>query len=159
MRIRPLPLLVLCFLACGALPAQVRISQIYGGGGNAQSVIRNDFVELYNPGVSAVSLDGASIQYAAAAGTTWAMTPLSGNIPAGGSYLVQESAGTDTVQPKRNLPTPDATGSIAMSATSGKIALVASLTALAGACPAGWVDLVGYGSSANCFRRPDTNHL
>ena len=46
-----------------------------------------------------------------------------------------------------------------MSATAGKVALVSSTTALAGACPTGAtiIDFVGYGTTANCFEgtRPD----
>src|SRR6185369_13120439 len=50
------------------------------------------------------------------------------------------------------LPTPDATGSIAMAATAGKVALVSSTTALSGACPTvGIIDFVGYGTTASCF--------
>ncbi len=50
------------------------------------------------------------------------------------------------------LPTPDAIGTIAMSATAGKVALVRNGTALAGACPAGGrlADLIGYGIAASC---------
>ena len=41
-----------------------------------------------------------------------------------------------------------------MAATAGKVALVNVSTALSGACPAeeNILDLVGYGSTANCFR-------
>ncbi len=76
---------------------------------------------------------------------------LSGAVPAGGHYLVQEAAGAGGTTP---LPTPDATGSIAMSATAGKVALVTASTALTcGAdcdTAAGVQDFVGYGS-ANDF--------
>ena len=79
------------------------------------------------------------------------MTTLSGSIPAGGHYLVQEAAGTGGTTP---LPAPDATGSIAMSAASGKVALVTTATALTcGAdcdTAAGVKDFVGYGA-ANDF--------
>jgi len=63
---------------------------------------------------------------------------------------VQEAAGTGGTT---NLPAPDATGSIAMSATAGKIALVNSTTALSGTCPTGTgiIDFAGYGTTANCF--------
>src|SRR5262249_3973512 len=49
------------------------------------------------------------------------------------------------------LPTPDATGSIGMGATSGRIALVSNTVALTGACPSdpAIIDFVGYG--ATCF--------
>jgi DNA/RNA endonuclease G (NUC1) len=124
------------------------ISQIYGGGGNSGATFKNDFIELYNPGGSPVSVAGWSVQYASAAGTTWQVTALSGTIPAGGYYLVQEAQGSGgTVA----LPTPNATGTIAMGATAGKVALSASTTALTGTCPTGTVDQVSFGTTAsNC---------
>jgi hypothetical protein len=66
---------------------------------------------------------------------------------AGQYLLVQEAAGAGA-QP--TLPTADAIGNIAMSATAGKVALVGATTALSGACPAGVIDIVGFGG-ANCF--------
>ena len=55
------------------------------------------------------------------------------------------------------LPTPDATGTIAMAATAGKVALTNTNTLIASgtACPSGTtlVDLVGYGTAANCLKR------
>ncbi|MDZ4348945.1 MAG: lamin tail domain-containing protein [Xanthomonadaceae bacterium] len=135
----------------GGDPTGVVISQVYGGGGNSGATLRNDFIELFNPGSTAISLDGASVQYTSATGTTWQVTALSGSIPAQGYFLVQQAAGTGGSE---DLPTPDATGTIAMSGTNGKVALVGSTTALSGACPLGGAatiaDFVGYGS-ANCF--------
>jgi len=128
----------------------VVISQIYGGGGNAGATLTNDFIEIFNRGTSSVSLAGWSVQYNSAAGTgNWQVTPLSGTIPAGGYYLIQEAAGAGGTDP---LPAPDATGSIAMAAGAGKVALVSTATALSGGCPvsANIVDQVGYGS-ATCF--------
>jgi predicted extracellular nuclease len=136
-------------IASSALAASpdVVISQVYGGGGNAGATYTNDFVELYNRGSSAVSLSGWSVQYGSATGTTWSVTSLTGSIAAGAHYLVQEAAGAGGTTA---LPTPDASGNIAMSATAGKVALVTSTTALSG-CPAPLPkDLVGYGSTANC---------
>jgi len=124
------------------------ISQIYGGGGNSGATLKNDFVELFNPGSQAVSVAGWSVQYASAAGTSWQVTSLSGSIPAGGYYLVQESQGSGGTTA---LPTPDASGTIAMAAGAGKVSVVASTTALTGACPAGFVDQVSFGTTAsNC---------
>lgn len=127
-------------------PAVV-ISQIYGGGGNTGATLRNDFVELFNRSASAVSLTGWSVQYASSAGSTWQVTALSGVIPAGGYYLVQQGAGAGGTT---SLPTPDATGSIAMSATAGKVILSSALAALSGTCPTTTpaVDHVGYGTAA-----------
>ncbi|MET0997623.1 MAG: lamin tail domain-containing protein, partial [Marmoricola sp.] len=47
------------------------ISEVYGGGGNAGATLKNDFIELYNRTDHAISLDGWSVQYAAATGTSW----------------------------------------------------------------------------------------
>ncbi len=126
------------------------ISQGYGGGGNAGATFKNDFIEVFNAGVAPVSLSGWSVQYSSATGTTWQVTALSGSIAPGQYYLIQEAQGTGGTTA---LPTPNATGTIAMSATTGKVALVSSTTALSGACPVGGaiVDFVGYGTGASCF--------
>ncbi|CAN5828952.1 hypothetical protein BH11GEM1_BH11GEM1_08670 [soil metagenome] len=139
-------------LSSAASPGVV-MSQVYGGGGNGGSVLKNDYIELYNASGADVSLSGWSVQYASATGTTsWFVTPLSGTLPSGHYYLVQEAVGAGGTT---SLPTPDATGTIAMSATAGKVAIVSSTTALSGSgCPpaATVVDFVGYGSTANCFQ-------
>jgi predicted extracellular nuclease len=143
-------------VACLAIPAaatsaNVVISQVYGGGGNTGAPYKNDFVELFNRGVTPVSISGWSIQYASATGTTWQVTNLAGSIPAGGYYLVQLAAGTGGTAA---LPTPDATGTTPMSGTAGKVALVNVTTALTGSgCPfsTAVVDFAGFGSTANCF--------
>jgi predicted extracellular nuclease len=124
------------------------ISQVYGGGGNSGATLTNDFVELFNRGTTAVNVTNWSVQYASSAGSSWSKTTLSGTIQPGQYYLVQEAQGSGGTTA---LPTPDATGSIAMSATNGKVALVNSTTTLTGSCPSGSpvVDFVGFGS-ANC---------
>jgi predicted extracellular nuclease len=81
----------------------------------------------------------------------WTRTNLSGSIPAGGYYLVQQAAGAGGTTP---LPTPDATGTTAMSATAGKVVVVNNQTTITAgtACPSpGVIDLVGYGTGTNCF--------
>ncbi|MEY2527462.1 MAG: uncharacterized protein QOE73_2233, partial [Verrucomicrobiota bacterium] len=128
-------------------PPSVVISQVYGGGGNSGATFKNDFIELFNPTGQPVTVTGWSVQYASQAGTTWQVTNLlPGTIPPGGYYLVQESAGAGGTV---SLPTPNATGSIPMSGTDGKVAVVQNTTALVGACPSGFVDLVSYGGG-NC---------
>ena len=68
-------------LLCGsALYGQVVISQIYGGGGNTGATLRNDFIELFNRGDSAVTVSGWSVQYASAAGGEWQKTDLAGTL-------------------------------------------------------------------------------
>jgi hypothetical protein len=66
----------------------VVISQVYAGGQSGAAPIRSDYIELFNPGTDAVRIDGWSIQYAAATGTTWRGTTLTGTIPLGGFFLV-----------------------------------------------------------------------
>ncbi|MCY7354491.1 MAG: lamin tail domain-containing protein [Lysobacter sp.] len=150
--------MALVFVLCGsafAAQAQVVISQVYGGGGNASAPFNRDFIELHNNGVATVSVAGWSVQYASSAGTTWAATALTGTIPAGGYYIVHQASGGAI---GAALPTADATGTINMSGTNGKVALVNSTTLLTGTCPIGNVDFVGYGS-ANCSETAPTGVL
>lgn len=138
------------------------ISQIYGGGGNgATSPFSHDFVELFNRGDQPVSLNGWSTQYASASGTNWLVTPLSNvTLQPGQYYLIQYATNGNG---GAALPTPDViappvttqSGTFIpnLSATTGKIALVNSITQLpANSCPveASIVDLLGYGSGASC---------
>lgn len=125
---------------------KVVVSQVYGGGGNSGATLKNDFIELFNSGDTAVSLSGWSVQYQSAAGTgAWQVSPLAGSIAPGGYYLVQEAQGSGG---SASLPAPDATGTIAMSATSAKVAVASSTTAFTGSCPSGanLVDFVAYGN-------------
>jgi DNA/RNA endonuclease G (NUC1) len=137
----------------------VVFSTVYGGGGNAGSTLKNDYMELFNRGTQTVSLNGWSVQYTSAAATTWAAanspTALSGTIAPGHYYLVQEGPGAGGTV---NLPTPDASGLIAMGATAGKVALVGNTTGLTGACPTGTfiADFVGYGPTATCSETSPT---
>jgi DNA/RNA endonuclease G (NUC1) len=135
----------------------VVISQVYGGGGNSGALIKNDYIELFNNSNVAQSLTGFSVQYASATGTTWQVTNLTGvTLQPGQYYLVQEALGAGgTVS-----LTPDVTGTIAMSATAGKVALVNTTTALTGSCPtANVVDFVGFGPTANCSETAPTAAL
>ncbi|MEV7235727.1 endonuclease/exonuclease/phosphatase family protein [Streptomyces sp. NPDC051020] len=147
-------------LSATALPAAFAapsstavISEVYGGGGNSGATLTRDFVELANAGSAAYDLSGFSVQYlpgTPSAGSLWQVSALTGSVAPGGRYLVAQAAGTGgTVA----LPTPDATGTVAMSATSGTVALVSGTTPLtcktAADCAADTriVDLVGYGSA------------
>lgn len=136
-----------------AVSSNVVISQVYGGGGNSGAAYKNDFIELFNRGSSAVDVTGWSVQYASGTGTSWSVTNLpSVTIQPGQYFLIQEAPGSGGTV---NLPAPDVIDTIAMSSSSGKVALVNNATALSGACPSAGspprrVDLVGYGS-ANCY--------
>jgi predicted extracellular nuclease len=168
---RPLILALIAAMAIAMLPAatvkpvlavspDVVISEVYGGGGNSGATLTNDYIELFNRGTTAVSLNGWSVQYAATAGTTWQRTNLTNvTLAAGQRYLVQEAAGTGGTTP---LPTPDASGAIPMSGTAGKVALInTTVTIAATSCPAGptVVDIVGYGTTTNCSETAPTATL
>ena len=139
-----------------ALSSDVVLSQVYGGGGNSGATYTNDYIEIFNSGTSSVDLTGMSVQYASSTGTSWQVTTLSGTLAAGQYHLIQEAAGAGGTTP---LPTPDTTGSINMSGTKGKVALVNGTTALSGACPTtGVIDFVGFGA-ADCSETSPTPAL
>ncbi len=147
--------LVVAPLAVGiSTPAQANpagtdlvISEVYGGGGNSGALLTNDFIELYNPTDTAIDVSGWSIQWRSATGTSTAtgVVPLTGSVPAGEHYLIQQGAGTGgTTQ----LPTPDATGTVAMGGSNGTAILSNGTEAInpgigSVAANAAIVDLVG----------------
>ncbi|MGO4592821.1 ExeM/NucH family extracellular endonuclease [Leifsonia sp. 2TAF2] len=154
-------------LAAGALVATpayastdgtgVVINEAYLSGGSAGAAFTNKFVELYNPGDSAVSLAGWSIQYRPATGTSAStgVVPLTGSIGAKGYYLVGGGSNGTNGQA---LPAPDvASNALNPSGTTGTLILAKSSSALT--LPAGSVtgnpnvaDLLGYGTS-NTFEK------
>jgi hypothetical protein len=139
--------------ASGSGSGSIVLAEVYAAGGNSGATFANDYVELFNRGASAATVDGWTLQYASASGTTWQSTALSGTVPAGGRYLVQLASGGAN---GAALPAPDATGTSNLAVTGGKVAVVDNATALscgasAGSCSAvsAVEDLVGYGSAAD----------
>lgn len=136
-----------------AAASDLVISQIYGGNGYTY---KSDYVELFNRGNAAVNVTGWSVQYASAIGTgnfsTNSVTSLSGSVQPGQYLLVRlATSSTGTA-----LPTPDATGTTNLSASSGKVIVAKVATGLAcngGSTPCSATqmgqiaDLVGYGSA------------
>ncbi|MEH7418730.1 DNA/RNA non-specific endonuclease [Neobacillus drentensis] len=134
-----------------AVGTHVVISEIYGGGGNSGSSYKNDYIELYNPTSSSISLSGWSVQYASSTGTFNSITNLTGSIGAHQYYLIKEaSGGGGTV----DLPTADVTGTINLSASSGKVALAKVTTAVSGSTNSNVVDFVGFGSANDSETTP-----
>ncbi|HYX28378.1 MAG TPA: Calx-beta domain-containing protein [Pyrinomonadaceae bacterium] len=142
--------------------ADLKISQVYGGGNNSGATYQNDFVELFNHGSTTVdfSITPYSVQYAGVGSNfgTSKTNLTSSSIAPGKYFLVQESGGTTNGLP---LPAADATGTINLASTAGKVALVFGTTALStSTCPgddavapfnpsdSAIADLVGYGSTA-----------
>ncbi|MCT1601351.1 ExeM/NucH family extracellular endonuclease [Kocuria sp. p3-SID1433] len=136
---------------------EVVINEAYLSGGSANAVYTHKFVELYNPSDAPVSLDGWSLQYRSATGTsgTSNTVPLSGTIQPGEHFLVSgASNGTNGAA----LPEADveAGGRLNPSGTKGTLVLSSGGTALS--LPTGSiteatpgtesvVDLLGYGDS------------
>jgi hypothetical protein len=148
--------LALITLASSAFAANaVRISQVYGGGGSASGVYTHDYVELFNNSGAAVDISGWTIEYGSATGN-WGSSALNIFTFPQGTFiqpckyiLVAQSSGTGGVP----LPvTPDYTGTLTMSQSSGKVALFNAVNANL-ACgselPGTLVDKVSYGAG-NC---------
>ncbi|OFK95294.1 nuclease [Corynebacterium sp. HMSC068H04] len=112
------------------------ISEVYGGGGNKGAAFTKDFIELYNPTSADLDLTGWSVEYLSASGNSGGKHELSGSIPAGGYFLIQEGGG-DTGEP---LPSPDVEGNLNLSGSKGSVKLYDASGAE--------VDLVGYGEAS-----------
>ncbi len=123
--------------ATAAPSTGVVISEVYGGGGNSGATLKNDFIELYNLGSTPVSLSGSSVAYFSASGGSGGSTALTGTLQPGTYYLIRESAGMGGSE---DGPPPDVTGTISMSATSGRVDLLRGSTL---------VDRVGYGTATS----------
>jgi hypothetical protein len=134
----------------------VRISQVYGGGGNTSAPYNADFVELYNNSATAVDISGYTLTYASATGTYGGgqfSFPAGTKIGANSYVLVQMSAaGAVGAALRADFYTATA---IAMSATEGNVALLTAAqsgtTNTCASLTATLVDKVGYGTTANCY--------
>ena len=133
------------------------INEVYGAGGNSGADLNADFVELYNPTASAISLSGLSLQYRSATGTgaTNGTAALSGSVPAGKTWLVQTStAGSNGSA----IPTPDATVTgVNMGGTAGQVFLVDGTAGITPSPATGnmtdsrIIDMVGVGPTSTSF--------
>jgi len=142
-----------------AVSTSVTISQVYGGGGNTGAAYQNDYVELLNLSAATINLSAYSLQYASAASafTTTNVNTLTGSIAPGQYYLIKLNSNAAI---GALLPTPDYTGTLALSNNNGKVALVGGTTTLAcgsvanDCFPSGTalptiIDFVGYGAANN----------
>ncbi len=145
------------------LPAQatpegdnVVISEVYVRGGNGDGVYR-DFVELYNPTSTPIDMNGMTLQYYSAKGTTGAKAlPLEGSIAPSAHYLVLGAKDTHTTE----LDVDTETG-FNMGAKSGSVVL------FSGDAPAKFsggdvstvdnvIDAFGWGDTSNYETTPLT---
>ena len=145
-----------------AVSSNVRISQVYGGGGSTATVplpaFNQDYVELYNATNSPVDISGWALEYGSATGAwgsfidNYYVFPAGSVIPPCGYILVGgKLLATYTGAP---LPTVDYLANFSASGTGGKFALFTTVQ-VSVACgleiPAGsLVDKVSYGTTTTC---------
>ncbi|MHB8078642.1 MAG: lamin tail domain-containing protein [Candidatus Krumholzibacteriia bacterium] len=155
-----------------AVSPNVRISQVYGGGGSTSTtpplpVFNQDFVELYNASNTAVDISNWAIEYASATGL-WGS--YAGNIfifPAGTviqpcSYILVGGNWLATYTGAALSPAPDFTGLFSASATGGKFGLFNAVNtnlACGSELPGTLVDKISYGTSTNCAETTPTAGL
>lgn len=160
--------LALVFSVFTVVKSQIKILEIYGGGGSASTTpvpsFKNDYVVLKNLGSSSVDLSGYSIQYGSATSgvppATWSSKGLlSGTISAGACFIIKMSAdgaftGADfptanLILDNTNTTTSSGTAAngIGMSGTNGKIALVNGTAIIDNNTTV--VDKIGYGTANN----------
>lgn len=144
-------ILLLFVSYCSFAANDLRIYQIYGGGGNSGATFVNDFIMLYNNGESSIDLSLYNIQYAPATSLSWNSKQLSGSIPSKGFYLIEISTTGNTGS---NLPTPDLTWSglanSGINTSDGKVALMLN-SVTDTPIPSNAIDFVGYGAAADTF--------
>lgn len=146
-------------LTSGDADAQIGlvISEVYPGGGTGTGspAFKRDFIELFNGTGTTLNLDGYSLQYASATGAFSNIFALPAATLFPGSYFLVNT-GTAGAAGADN-PAGDASGTLNLGATAGKVALVngtASIGTITGdantATPAAGsiVDFVGYGATA-----------
>jgi len=157
-----------CALLAGTALASnnVRISQVYGGGGGGSGTYANDYIELFNNSGSAVSIGGWSLQYGSSTGSSFgsssgnaALIPAGASIPPCGYYLIQVGTASSSTTGAALPVTPDLVSPTGpnMAAAAGKVALINNQTIPGPACSGNtsgpnYVDVVGYGGgSGSCY--------
>jgi hypothetical protein len=154
--------LALCAFAANAFAGatNIRISQMYSGGGGSTGTYIKDYVELFNPTGAAVNIGGWSLQYGSATGTVFGSAttnlfvfPANTTIQSCG-YLLVECSSAGSAGAALPVTADLSTTNMSMSGTTGKLALVNISTggnACSGNVSGGvFVDVVGWGT-ATCY--------
>ena len=150
-------LLALCATTASAAN-QVRISQVYGGGGatSGSPAYNVDYVELFNSGGTPVNIGGWTIEYGSATGLWGSSASNIFTFPA--DTFIQPcryilvGCGTPGSGGAPLSPAADFSGGLTISATSGKVALFSAVNtnlACGAELPGTLVDKVSFGT-ANC---------
>ncbi len=164
--------LVIALLALGLVAStsafasnDVRISQVYGGGGGSTGTYIKDYVELFNAGPTAFNLTGYSLQYGSATGSSFGSASYTVfAFPAGTTiqpcgYLLIETSSPGSAGAALPVTADFSTTNLSMSATSGKLALVnnTNFNNICGTAGV-FIDIVGWGT-ANCYETTPTANL
>ncbi|MBI9000070.1 ExeM/NucH family extracellular endonuclease [Corynebacterium sp. CCM 9185] len=140
----------------GLLPAtatpegdNIVISQVYGGGGNKGAALTSDFIELYNPTGSPISVDGWTLQYLSAQNTAanpGQISELTGTIAPRSHLLVRGARGSGgTVDFTADIDAPQ----LAVGSRAGAVVLATDATPFNAEVAGGSaVDILGYGGAA-----------
>ena len=147
-----------------AHPLAGRLLILQAGAAGTDGAIGRSFIELYNNTAEDIDLDGFTLQFAAGSSTNaawlspvtapWTAIPLTGTIPARGSFLVAGHRVTDPANQRFTITDDEAdvVADMRLSNRSFKVALMASPDTLAVANPfampgwgtvEGFVDLLG----------------
>jgi len=139
--------------------AILRISQVYTRGGEAGATYTNDYVEIFNPGNTAIDINGWVISVKSVEGSTpssinlqvsqsFSMTP--------GMHILIPFNGTGS----NGQPLPNTLLSpvnLPLGSTSGQVILLSPGQTIPTACPTGaYVDGIGWGSSTCSEGAPAT---
>ncbi|WP_312515715.1 ExeM/NucH family extracellular endonuclease [Massilia sp.] len=135
-------------VSAAAAPGDVVISQLYAHSNNSGGRWSHDFVELFNRSGAPVSLNGMSLQYQSATGSTWStVAPLPDVTLQPGQYFLFVGK-TGTNSDAASVGEGDATNNaLDMAGAGGKVALARNRNALPADGGANVVDLIGYGSA------------
>lgn len=120
---------------------EVQIDSLSGTGGT-----EDDWVELYNPTASAVSIDGWSIQKTTGTGGTLVNAPLSGSVAPGGYFLIVRN-GAATTQDLKDAADILASDSFSL-ASNNIVYLVGNSSNITGADDPDIVDFAGWGTAS-----------
>ena len=143
---------VFSFATAAPPPAagSVVVSEVYGGGGNAGATLTNDFIELYNR--TGVADQPRRLVGAVRVGGRHDLAGHAARPARSRPARTTSSRRRPAPAARRRCPRPTRPGSIAMSATAGKVALVSNTTALTGALP----DRRRRSSTSSATARPRT---
>ena len=151
-------LVVLLFVALlgiahAATPNGIIISQLYGAGGNSGATLNADYVELFNPTGSPISLSGYSVQYASAAGASISSTIALSNVTLqpGQYYLLSATPGGTG----SSFTADQTSNQVAFGAAAGRVYLSNSTSTITspGCAPftnSAILDSIPYGTTTSC---------